>query len=88
MIPDIVRNKIGWYLWEYKQKALCDEYKKNVLMYQFGITVYNHETEGIIRNYISYKGKLYNNRNLYSGHYNSIIRNHYKNIVSLLPTNY
>jgi len=30
MIPDIIFNKIYWYLWRYKQLHLCREYKNSL----------------------------------------------------------
>jgi len=27
MIPDIVAEKIGWYVWRMKQREICDEYR-------------------------------------------------------------
>jgi len=28
MIPDIILNKIYWYLWKYRQHKICREYHK------------------------------------------------------------
>ena len=28
MIPDIIKDKIYWYIWKQKQKKKCNEYKE------------------------------------------------------------
>lgn len=34
MLPSIILDKIYWYLWKYKQKAICSEYN---IYFSFGI---------------------------------------------------
>jgi len=31
MIPDIILNKIYWYIWRYKSCELCQEYRNSLL---------------------------------------------------------
>jgi hypothetical protein len=49
MIPEIVLNKIYWYLWHYKQINLCIEYHKRVVF---------HDDES----YLIFDDYIYNSR--------------------------
>jgi len=33
MIPNLVFDKIYWYVWKLKQKEICHEYKQNIMSF-------------------------------------------------------
>jgi hypothetical protein len=34
MMPDIIKDKIDWYIWKHKQREICREYCKRVMLYE------------------------------------------------------
>ena len=42
MIPDIILNKIYWYLWRYQQTNICIEYHKNFAYHHQNYLNYNY----------------------------------------------
>jgi hypothetical protein len=47
MIPDIILNKIYWYLWRYRQRKICREY--HYLFVYMDNKLYYHNTSYFTR---------------------------------------
>ena len=68
VIPDIILNKIYYYLWLLKQRELCHEYKKTIIkqdrlfFYEFDCwaNVFNYRNTD---NYINYHAYIWNFKN-------------------------
>jgi hypothetical protein len=74
MIPDIIKDKIDWYIWKGKQREICREYHKRFHWFSFGKHV----------GYLNTRYGEYNYRDL---RYNKIF-DYTGSIVGELPTNY
>jgi hypothetical protein len=86
MIPEIVSNKIYWYLWRLKQRDLCVEYRKRVVFYNW------LQLDGFSYNYrlLSYDKDSYTESHIHTFKYSDNNFMHYwlRRIVSSLPKNY
>jgi len=84
MIPEIVVNKVYWYIWKMKQREICKEYSKRVNVssrMEIIINVKKNKKEWIFKyNWRNLEDKFF--YNIYNYNYDCVF------IVGKLPKNY
>jgi hypothetical protein len=66
--PDIVINKIYWYLWQYKQQQICQKYRNTVEWYDGDGLLVHNDTIGKASMWFNYRFSKYSMK-IYSINY-------------------